>query len=199
MTRVMSVFGDVASPVRGAFWFGRLCLGCSLCSLFRRFIRALLKLRGLWRFCLLLRLVCMGLAIVFLRDCLVLIRSRRVGRFRLGCIILARGSVMRDFDFSVVFGHSLPKTGDKPRSNIYLVLLIVSLLSAGVYGLARIPAVNHLPVLDKIGFCQRISFFLIICRLLFLELIGLENPRLFKNLGFLFAKFDKLLEIFLFC
>ncbi|PWS22417.1 DUF998 domain-containing protein, partial [Enterococcus faecium] len=51
------------------------------------------------------------------------------------------------------------KTGDKTRSNIYLVLLIVSLLSAGVYGLARIPAVNDLPVLDKIGFCQRMSFF----------------------------------------
>ncbi|MBA5770575.1 DUF998 domain-containing protein, partial [Escherichia coli] len=45
------------------------------------------------------------------------------------------------------------KTGDTTRSNIYLVLLIVSLLSAGVYGLARIPAVNDLPVLNKIGFC----------------------------------------------
>ncbi|MCH3124609.1 DUF998 domain-containing protein, partial [Listeria monocytogenes] len=34
------------------------------------------------------------------------------------------------------------KTGDNSRSNVYLVLLIGSLLSAGVYGLARIPAVN---------------------------------------------------------
>lgn len=97
MTRVMSVLGMWLVRCGERFWFGRWCLGCFLCSLCRRFIRALLKLRGLWRFCLLLRLVCMGLAIVFLPGCLVLIRSRRVGRFRLGCIILARGSVMRDF------------------------------------------------------------------------------------------------------
>ncbi len=97
MTRVMSVFGDVASPVRGAFLVWATVSGRLFILSLPRFIRALLKLRGLWRFCLLLRLVCMGLAIVFLRGCLVLIRSRRVGRFRLGFIILARGLVMRDF------------------------------------------------------------------------------------------------------
>lgn len=44
-------------------------------------------------------------------------------------------------------------------TRFYLFLFIVSLLFACIYGLARIPVINQLPLLSLLGFWQRVSFF----------------------------------------
>ncbi|HAC3595138.1 TPA_asm: DUF998 domain-containing protein, partial [Listeria monocytogenes] len=158
--RVMSVFGDVASPVRGAFLVWSVVSG----------VFFVLALPAIYQ------------SVVKTSRTLAILLASAIGLYGIGdCIFTGLFSIdteQASWTFStwvhnigsglgyagfLIFPLFLVilyrKTGDKTRSNIYLVLLIVSLLSAGVYGLARIPAVNDLPVLDKIGFCQRISFF----------------------------------------
>ncbi|MBC1282779.1 DUF998 domain-containing protein [Listeria welshimeri] len=160
MTRVMSVFGDVASPVRGAFLVWSVVSG----------VLFVLSLPAIYQS-----------AIKQSRTLAILLVSA-IGLYGVGdCIFTGLFSIdteQSSWTFSTWvhnIGSGLGYTGflifplflvilyrkkaEKTLSNLYLVLLIVSLLSAGIYGLARIPAVNYLPVLDKIGFCQRISFF----------------------------------------
>ncbi|MBC1684256.1 DUF998 domain-containing protein [Listeria welshimeri] len=160
MTRVMSVFGDVASPVRGAFLVWSVVSG----------VLFVLSLPAIYQS-----------AIKQSRTLAILLVSA-IGLYGIGdCIFTGLFSIdteQSSWTFSTWvhnIGSGLGYTGflifplflvilyrkkaEKTLSNLYLVLLIVSLLSAGIYGLARIPAVNYLPVLDKIGFCQRISFF----------------------------------------
>ncbi|EPD6874549.1 DUF998 domain-containing protein [Listeria monocytogenes] len=160
MTRVMSVFGDVTSPVRGAFLVWSVVSG----------VFFVLALPAIYQ------------SVVKTSRTLAILLASAIGLYGIGhCIFTGLFSIdteQASWTFStwvhnigsglgyagfLIFPLFLVilyrKTGDKSRSNVYLVLLIVSLLSAGVYGLARIPAVNDLPVLDKIGFCQRISFF----------------------------------------
>lgn len=160
MTRVMSVFGDVASPVRGAFLVWSVVSG----------VLFVLSLPAIYQS-----------AIKQSRTLAILLVSA-IGLYGIGdCIFTGLFSIdteQASWTFSTWvhnIGSGLGYTGflifplflvilyrkkaEKTLSNLYLVLLIVSLLSAGIYGLARIPAVNYLPVLDKIGFCQRISFF----------------------------------------
>ncbi|MBC1965130.1 DUF998 domain-containing protein [Listeria welshimeri] len=160
MTRVMSVFGDVASPVRGAFLVWSVVSG----------VLFVLSLPAIYQS-----------AIKQSRNLAILLVSA-IGLYGIGdCIFTGLFSIdteQASWTFStwvhnigsglgyagfLIFPLFLVilyrKKAEKTLSNLYLVLLIVSLLSAGIYGLARIPAVNYLPVLDKIGFCQRISFF----------------------------------------
>ncbi|EDJ0214549.1 DUF998 domain-containing protein [Listeria monocytogenes] len=160
MTRVMSVFGDVASPVRGAFLVWSVVSG----------VFFVLALPAIYQ------------SVVKTSRTLAILLASAIGLYGIGdCIFTGLFSIdteQASWTFStwvhnigsglgyagfLIFPLFLVilyrKAGDKTRSNIYLVLLSVSLLSAGVYGLARIPAVNDFPVLDKIGFCQRISFF----------------------------------------
>lgn len=160
MTRVMSVFGDVASPVRGAFLVWSVVSG----------VLFVLSLPAIYQS-----------AIKHSRTLAILLVSA-IGLYGIGdCIFTGLFSIdteQSSWTFStwvhnigsglgyagfLIFPLFLVilyrKKAEKTLSNLYLALLIVSLLSAGIYGLARIPAVNYLPVLDKIGFCQRISFF----------------------------------------
>lgn len=51
------------------------------------------------------------------------------------------------------------KMGDAQLTQSFFILLVASLVFAGIYGAARIPGLNQLPVLNQLGFCQRISFF----------------------------------------
>ena len=49
--------------------------------------------------------------------------------------------------------------GNTQFSQLFLGLTIISFLVASGYGLARIPGVNRLPLLNQLGFWQRLSFF----------------------------------------
>lgn len=67
------------------------------------------------------------------------------------------------------------KNGQMDVSHLYLGLSVISLLFAAIYGLARIPSINSWPLLNKIGFCQRISFFFNYVPIAWLSILHLKQ------------------------
>ncbi|WP_159723047.1 DUF998 domain-containing protein [Enterococcus sp. CSURQ0835] len=51
------------------------------------------------------------------------------------------------------------KQGALSQVQLYSFLFGLSILVAGIYGLARIPALSHRPLFNLLGFWQRLSFF----------------------------------------
>lgn len=161
MTMVMSVFGDVASPVRGAFLVWSVISGVL-------FVLALPAIYETFRATsrILASLLALAIGLYGVGDCIftgLFSIDTEQSNWTISTWVHNIGSGLGYAGF-LIFPLFLVilyrKQGKARQSNIYLLLFIISLLSAGVYGLARIPAINELPILNKIGFCQRISFFL---------------------------------------
>ncbi|MBC2035376.1 DUF998 domain-containing protein [Listeria booriae] len=161
MTMVMSVFGDVASPVRGAFLVWSVVSGVlfvlALPAIYETFQATSRVLAG-W--------LAVAIGLYGIGDCIftgLFSIDTEQSTWTLSTWVHNIGSGLGYAGF-LLFPLFLillyRKQGKARQSNIYLVLFIISLMSAGVYGLARIPTLNQVPVLDQIGFCQRVSFFL---------------------------------------
>lgn len=159
LTMVMSVFGDVASPVQQAFLVWSVVSG----------ILYVLALPAIYQtFAKVSRNLALGatLAIGFygVGDCiftgLFSIDSEQA-TWTLSTWVNNIGSGigyagLLIFPLLLVLYYA---NQGSMKTRRYAVLALVSLLIAGLYGLARLPALAHVPVFDQIGFCQRLSFF----------------------------------------
>lgn len=160
MTMVMSVFGDVESPVRGAFLVWSVVSGVF-------FVLALPAIYGTFAKTsrTLAILLASAIGLYGIGDCIFtglfsIDTEQATWTFSTWVHNIGSGLGYMGFLLFPLFLILLyRKQGRSRHTKTYVVLFIISLVSAGVYGLARIPAVNDLPILDKIGFCQRISFF----------------------------------------
>ncbi|MBC2360127.1 DUF998 domain-containing protein [Listeria welshimeri] len=160
MTRVMSVFGDVASPVRGAFLVWSVVSGVLFVLSLPAIYQSAIKQSQTLAILLVSAIGLYGIGDCIFTGLFSIDTEQSSWTFSTWVHNIGSGLGYAGFLIFPLFLVILyRKKAEKTLSNLYLVLLIVSLLSAGIYGLARIPAVNYLPVLDKIGFCQRISFF----------------------------------------
>ncbi|MBC1614235.1 DUF998 domain-containing protein [Listeria welshimeri] len=160
MTRVMSVFGDVASPVRGAFLVWSVVSGILFVLSLPAIYQSAIKQSRTLAILLVSAIGLYGIGDCIFTGLFSIDTEQSSWTFSTWVHNIGSGLGYAGFLIFPLFLVILyRKKAEKTLSNLYLVLLIVSLLSAGIYGLARIPAVNYLPVLDKIGFCQRISFF----------------------------------------
>lgn len=160
MTRVMSVFGDVASPVRGAFLVWSVVSGVLFVLSLPAIYQSAIKQSRILAILLVSAIGLYGIGDCIFTGLFSIDTEQSSWTFSTWVHNIGSGLGYAGFLIFPLFLVILyRKKAEKTLSNLYLVLLIVSLLSAGIYGLARIPAVNYLPVLDKIGFCQRISFF----------------------------------------
>ncbi|MBC1712536.1 DUF998 domain-containing protein [Listeria welshimeri] len=160
MTRVMSVFGDVASPVRGAFLVWSVVSGVLFVLSLPAIYQSAIKQSRTLAILLVSTIGLYGIGDCIFTGLFSIDTEQSSWTFSTWVHNIGSGLGYAGFLIFPLFLVILyRKKAEKTLSNLYLVLLIVSLLSAGIYGLARIPAVNYLPVLDKIGFCQRISFF----------------------------------------
>ncbi|MBC1497975.1 DUF998 domain-containing protein [Listeria welshimeri] len=160
MTRVMSVFGDVASPVRGAFLVWSVVSGVLFVLSLPAIYQSAIKQSRTLAILLVSAIGLYGIGDCIFTGLFSIDTEQSSWTFSTWVHNIGSGLGYAGFLIFPLFLVILyRKKAEKTLSNLYLVLLIVSFLSAGIYGLARIPAVNYLPVLDKIGFCQRISFF----------------------------------------
>lgn len=160
MTRVMSVFGDVASPVRGAFLVWSVVSGVLFVLSLPAIYQSAIKQSRTLAILLVSAIGLYGIGDCIFTGLFSIDTEQSSWTFSTWVHNIGSGLGYAGFLIFPLFLVILyRKKAEKTLSNLYLVLLIVSLLSAGIYGLARIPAVNYLLVLDKIGFCQRISFF----------------------------------------
>ncbi|AQY49786.1 hypothetical protein PWEIH_02247 [Listeria weihenstephanensis FSL R9-0317] len=160
MTMVMSVFGDVESPVRGAFLVWSVVSGVlfvlALPAIYQTFAKTSRTLAIL---------LASAIGLYGIGDCIFtglfsIDTEQATWTFSTWVHNIGSGLGYTGFLLFPLFLILLyRKQGQPTQSKIYLVLLIISLLSAAIYGLARIPAINDWPILNKIGFCQRISFF----------------------------------------
>ncbi|EOH93487.1 DUF998 domain-containing protein [Enterococcus villorum] len=160
LTEVMSLFGDVGSPVRQAFLVWSIISGClyvlAIPALYQTFTPASKSLGTILP-------VLVGLYGV--TDCIFtglfsVNTSESSWNFstwihNVGSGIGYSGFILIPFIIFLLYR----KLGETKSSQQFFIMMIVSFLFAGIYGVARIPGFNQLPIFNKLGFCQRISFF----------------------------------------
>lgn len=156
---VISVFGDVDSPVKQAFLMWSVVSGVlfvlAIPAVYQTFSATSQKLATL-----------LALAIGFygVGDCiftgLFSINTEQV-KWNLSTWIHNIGSGLGYAGF-LLFPFLLfllyRKQGRTSYSRRYLFLFLISIIFAALYGLARIPAINQLAVFNQLGFYQRLSF-----------------------------------------
>ncbi|PQF22883.1 DUF998 domain-containing protein [Enterococcus mundtii] len=160
LTLPISVFGDVTSPVRTFFLvcsvFSGIFFILSLPALYASFEKVSTHLAK-W--------LVVSLGFYAIGDCLftgLFSLNTQATSWDFSTWVHNVGSSLGYSGFLLfpVFALLLyRKEANQPISRMYIVLISLSLLSAMIYGLARIPVLNHLPLLDKLGFCQRLSYF----------------------------------------
>lgn len=160
MTDVISVFGDVDSPVRKAFLIWSVVSGIfflfSLPALYQTFSEISRPLASL---------LTAAIGFYGLGDCIftgLFSINTNEATWNVSTWVHNIGSGLGYSGFllfPVLLFLLYRKDGQYAFSQFYLILTVISLVFAVIYGLARIPSINQLPILNKIGLCQRISFF----------------------------------------
>ena len=157
--RVISTFGDVVSPVRGAFLIVSVISGSLLLlavpAVYRVFSRHSVKLGVV---------ALLSLGFYAIGDCiftgLFSINTQQetwgisTWIHNIGSGIGYGGFLL--FPFLIVIYYL--NRGEDSKKRFYSILLLMSLFFAAVYGFARVPEVNHLPFLNQLGLCQRVSY-----------------------------------------
>lgn len=160
LTEVMSLFGDVGSPVRHAFLVWSIISGClyvlAIPALYQTFIPASKSLGTILPFLV---------GLYGVTDCIFtglfsVNTNESSWNFstwihNVGSGIGYSGFILIPFIIFLLYR----KLGETKSRQQFFIMMIVSFLFAGIYGVARIPGFNQLPIFNKLGFCQRISFF----------------------------------------
>ncbi|MBL1229717.1 DUF998 domain-containing protein [Enterococcus sp. BWB1-3] len=160
LTMVISVFGDVSSPVRQPFLIWSVVSGIffvlALPALYQEFVDISRTLTIL---------LVSAIGFYGVGDCiftgLFSINMEQAGWnlstwiHNIGSGLGYTGFLLFPFLLFLLYKKQLKKA----LSHFYLFSLFVSILFAGIYGLARIPKVSQFPFLNQIGLCQHVSFF----------------------------------------
>ncbi|MGX7243753.1 DUF998 domain-containing protein [Enterococcus quebecensis] len=179
MTMVISVFGDVGSPVRQAFLIWSVISGLfmvlAIPAVYQRFYRTSSTLAIL---------LVSAIGLYGVGDCIFtglfsINTEQATWNFSTWVHNIGSGLGYIGFLLFPLFLFLLYKKESKNRySRLYLILLIISLLLASVYGLARIPGVNQLPILNQLGLFQRISFIFNYLPMAIFALVHIKNKKM---------------------
>ncbi|MGO3792565.1 MAG: DUF998 domain-containing protein [Enterococcus gilvus] len=159
MTAVMSLFGDVDSPVREAFLIWSVVAGClytlSLPAIYTTLKKTSKTLAGL---------AAAAIGSYGIGDCIftgLFSVDSADAHWNLSTWVHNIGSGIGYAGF-LIFPFVLyliyRKQANRSASRRYLLLFLLSLLVAAIYGLARIPQLNQFVVFQQLGFWQRLSF-----------------------------------------
>lgn len=176
MKSVISVFGEVSSPVRKAFLIWSVVSGIffilSLPALYAAFASTSRVLATL---------VTASIGFYGIGDCIftgLFSINTHESSWNVSTWVHNIGSGLGYSGFllfPVLLFLIYRKNGQMDASHLYLGLSVISLLFAAIYGLARIPSINSWPLLNKIGFCQRISFFFNYVPIAWLSILHLKQ------------------------
>lgn len=159
MTAVMSLFGEVGSPVRGAFLIWSVVAGCfytlSLPAIYTTFKETSKPMAGI---------VAAAIGSYGIGDCIFtglfsVDSAEAQWNFstwvhNIGSGIGYAGFLLFPLFLSLIYR----KQKNLQTSRRYFVLLLLSLTIAAIYGLARIPQLNQFTLFQQLGFWQRLSF-----------------------------------------
>ncbi|MFV0559251.1 MAG: DUF998 domain-containing protein [Enterococcus sp.] len=161
LTAVISVFGEVGSPVKVPFMILSILSGIffllSLPALYTTFAHSSKLLAGV---------LAIGIGFYGLGDCIFsglfhLNIKQEVWTISTWIHNISSGlgySGLLIFPFLLFLLYH--KEGDKSSSRFYLWLLGLSFFFGCIYALARIPTtIREFPILNKVGLCQRMSYF----------------------------------------
>lgn len=160
MKMVISVFGDVDSPVRGTFLVWSVVSGLFFVLSISAVYQAFSETSTVWAAVLAIAIGAYGIGDCIFTGLFSINTEQATWNFSTWVHNIGSGIGYAGFLLFPLFLVLLyQKQGQVTSSHLYLVLLSVSFLFAVIYGLARIPMINHLPFLNQLGFCQRVSFF----------------------------------------
>lgn len=160
MKMVISVFGDVDSPVRGTFLVWSVVSGLFFVLSIPAVYQAFSETSTVWAAVLAIAIGAYGIGDCIFTGLFSINTEQATWNFSTWVHNIGSGIGYAGFLLFPLFLVLLyQKQGQVTSSHLYLVLLSVSFLFAVIYGLARIPMINHLPFLNQLGFCQRVSFF----------------------------------------
>ncbi|MBP1047368.1 DUF998 domain-containing protein [Enterococcus sp. BWM-S5] len=159
MTAVMSLFGDVGSPVRQAFLIWSVVAGMlyvlSLPAIYQTFKDISQPLACSTAFAI----GAYGIGDCIFTGVFSVDTEQAQWTFSTWVHNIGSGIGYTGFlTFPLFLFLLYRKQGNPSQSRKYLWLWFISLFFAGIYGLTRIPQINDLPLLSQIGLWQRISF-----------------------------------------
>lgn len=158
-TMVISVFGDVDSPVREAFLVWSVVSGVffvfAIPAVYQAFSDTSPKIASL----LALAIGAYGIGDCIFTGLFSINTEQATWNFSTWIHNIGSGLGYVGFlFFPFILYVFYQKQEQREYSNRYLILSLVSFFFAMVYGLARIPVINQFPLLNQIGLCQRVSF-----------------------------------------
>lgn len=184
MTAVMSLFGDVDSPVRGAFLVWSVISGCfyvlSLPAIYGTFKDSSRSLAGL---------AATAMGAYGIGDCIFtglfsVDSAESHWNFSTWVHNIGSGIGYAGFLLFPLFLYLVYRKQDnQSMSRRYLSLLFLSLGVAAVYGLARIPQLNQFAIFQQLGFWQRVSFIFNYLPILLFAGGQIKQKRKFKKIN----------------
>lgn len=159
MKMVISEFGDVASPVRNAFLVWSVVSGIFFVLAMPAIYTTFAGTSKVWATALTSAVGLYGIADCIFTGLFSIDSEQSTWTFSTWVHNIGSGVGYAGFLLFPLFLAILYQLqGNSSKSQLYLLLLVVSLAVAGIYGLARIPAVNQWPLMNQLGFWQRLSF-----------------------------------------
>ncbi|MTD42021.1 DUF998 domain-containing protein [Erwinia sp. CPCC 100877] len=157
---VISAFGAVNSPVRGAFFIWSVFSGLLFVGALPAVAEHCLAVSKKIAVCL-----CTALGAYGIGDCiftgLFSINTQETSwTFSTWLHNLGSGVGYAGFLISpCLFVWYYQKLGNKKKTRLFFCLFLLSLFFAVIYGLARLPQLSGSPILNELGLWQRTSFF----------------------------------------
>jgi MFS family permease len=158
--QVISAFGDVNSPVQHAFFIWSVVSGLLIVGALPALAKHCKAVSKKIAACL-----CIALGVYGIGDCIFtglfsIDAQESVWRFSTWVHNIGSGIGYMGFLISpALFAWFYQRAGNQKQSRSFFLLFLVSIFFAAIYGLARLPQLSDLPVLNQLGLCQRISFF----------------------------------------
>lgn len=182
MTSVMSLFGDVDSPVRQAFLIWSVVAGCfyvlALPALYSAFKPVSHGLAGL----AVLAIGAYGIGDCIFTGLFSVDSADAQWNFSTWVHNIGSGIGYAGFLlFPLILFILYRMKRDKQMSRRYLILFCLSIAVAAIYGLARLPQLNQFAVFKQLGFWQRLSFIFNYLPIVYLAMTQLKNRKSVKR------------------